>query len=68
MKLKEYFTMHCVNKTKWCKKHKISRPTINNILKGAVPTLEMAMRIYRATSREVTPMDLGVMTNLGVLL
>jgi hypothetical protein len=61
MKLKEYFTTHTVNKTKWCQKHNISRPTINNILKGAVPSLDMAMRIYRATKREVSPYDLGIL-------
>ncbi len=61
MKLKEYFTLHCVNKTQWCKKHGISRMTVNTIIRGAVPSLEMAMRIYKATNREVTPMDLGAM-------
>jgi len=61
MDLKEYFTLHTVNKVKWCKKHEISRAAIMNILKGAKPTMEMAMRIYRATSRQVTPMDLGIL-------
>lgn len=61
MKLKEYFTTHCVNKTKWCKKHGISRQTINIIERGAVPTLEMAIRVYRATNREVSPKEMGVL-------
>lgn len=60
MKLKEYFTLHCVNKTQWCKKHGISRMTINTTLRGAVPSLEMAIKIYRATNREVTVKELGV--------
>jgi predicted transcriptional regulator len=59
--LKEYFTLHTVNKAKWCKKHGISRASIMNILRGAKPTLDMAMRIYKATYRQVTPMDLGVL-------
>jgi predicted transcriptional regulator len=61
MDLKEYFTLHTVNKVKWCKKHNISRATINNILKGAVPTLDMAIKVYRATNREVSPKDMGVL-------
>ena len=60
MKLKEYFTLHCVNTAKWCKKHQINRTTVQLVLKGYVPSLEMAMRIYRATNREVTPHDIGV--------
>jgi len=61
MKLKEYFAKHTVNKTKWCAKHNISRATINNILGGKKTTLEMAVKIYKATNREVTPMELGVL-------
>lgn len=62
MKLKDYFTLHCVNKTQWCKKHNISRMTINTIIRGAVPSLDMAIRVYRATNREVKPKDMGVET------
>jgi hypothetical protein len=61
MKLKDYFTKHCVNKSKWCKKHQISLPTINNVCKGLVPSLDMAIKIYKATNREVSPKDLGVL-------
>lgn len=60
MDLKEYFTENCTNIAKWCIKHEISKVTIHNILKGKETTLNMAMRIYRATNRQVTPKDLGV--------
>ena len=60
MKLKDFFTENCVNITKWCKRHKIDKVTIHNILKGKEPTLNMAIRVYRATNRQVTPKDLGV--------
>ena len=60
MKLKDYFTENCTNIAKWCKRHDISKVTIHNILKGKETTLNMAMRIYRATNRQVMPKDLGV--------
>lgn len=60
MDLKTYFDTHTVNKSKWCLKHKISRQTITNILGGYVPSLTIAMKIYRATNRQVQPKDLGV--------
>ena len=60
MTLKEYFTLHCVNKSQWSKKYGINRTTIQLVLKGYVPSLEMAMRIYKATNRAVTPKELGV--------
>lgn len=60
MKLKDYFTLHCVNVLKWSKKHGINRTSVQLIVKGYVPSLEMAMRVYKATNREVTIKDLGV--------
>jgi hypothetical protein len=60
MGLKDYFTENCTNIAKWCKRHNISKVTIHNILKGKETTLAMAMRIYRATNRQVTPKDLGI--------
>jgi plasmid maintenance system antidote protein VapI len=60
MDLKEYFTENCTNITKWCRRHKLDKTTIHNVLKGKEITLNMAMRIYRATNRQVTPKDLGV--------
>ena len=60
MGLKDYFTENCVNISKWCRHHKIDKVTIHNILKGKQPTLNMAMRIYRATNRQVLPKDLGI--------
>lgn len=60
MTLKDYFTKHCVNITKWCKKHDISRKTIHSILRGMIPTVQLGIKIYRATNREVTLKDLGV--------
>jgi len=60
MLLKEYFTENCTNITRWCKKHGIDKMTIHNILKGKIPTLDMAIRVYRATNREVTPKEMGV--------
>jgi hypothetical protein len=60
MDLKDYFTENCTNIAKWCKRHDISKVTIHNILKGKEATLNMAMRIYRATNRQVTPKDLGI--------
>jgi plasmid maintenance system antidote protein VapI len=60
MKLKEYFTENCTNITKWCRRHKIDKTTIHNVLKGKEITLNMAIRIYKATNRQVTLKDLGV--------
>ena len=60
MDLKDYFTENCTNVTKWCKRHDISKVAIHNILKGKEATLNMAMRIYKATNRQVTPRDLGI--------
>lgn len=60
MTLNEYFAENCTNITKWSKMHKVDKTTIFNILKGKRPTLEMAIRIYRATNRQVMPKDMGV--------
>ena len=62
MKLKDYFTMHCVNISKWSKKHQINRTTLQLVLKGYVPSMDIAIRIYKATNRAVTPTDLGVLS------
>jgi hypothetical protein len=53
MELKDYFAEYCVNITKWCKKHRINRVTIHNVMRGMKPTYEVAMKIYKATNQEV---------------
>ncbi len=62
MKLDDYFKKFSIKQVNFCRNHKISRMTIYNILKGKKPTLDVAVKIFKATDKQVTPSDLGLMS------
>jgi predicted transcriptional regulator len=61
MKLEEYLKENRLTQEKFCKECGIARETLQRIMKGAIPRMEIALRIYKTTRKRVTPADLGLL-------
>ncbi len=60
MKLKDWLDFKCISVAKFCKYNDISAESIYGNLKGNVPRSNVAVKIFRATSGEVSYEDLGL--------
>jgi predicted transcriptional regulator len=61
MSLEEYLKEFKITHEKFCKECGISRDTLQRMIKGSVPRMEIALRIYKTTKKRVTPADLGLL-------
>lgn len=58
MRLEEYLKEQCIVKKKFAEKLEVTAQTLDNIISGSSPRLELALKIEQMTGGKVKPKDL----------